>query len=169
MPGSPAPHRKESGCLSKPLGLLHLLRSWQAPLQNLPLHRATMSTQAFGNLRTTVLNGAGELHSSVLHVPSTVATCIHRGSPKPWEQKQRSKMRLSCLDICEELTEKAAKKYRCLPRLIGELEKYILSKPRNSQYMHAKLLQPCLTLCNPMDSSPPGSSVHRILQARTLE
>ena len=27
----------------------------------------------------------------------------------------------------------------------------------------------CLTLCNPMDCSPPGSSVHGILQARTLE
>jgi len=26
----------------------------------------------------------------------------------------------------------------------------------------------CLTLCNPMDCSPPGSSVHGILQARTL-
>ena len=27
----------------------------------------------------------------------------------------------------------------------------------------------CLTLCHPMDSSPAGSSVHRILQARILE
>ena len=35
--------------------------------------------------------------------------------------------------------------------------------------MHAKSLQSCLTLCNPMDSSPPDSSVHGILQARTLE
>ena len=26
-----------------------------------------------------------------------------------------------------------------------------------------------LTLCNPMDYSPPGSSAHEILQARTLE
>ena len=26
--------------------------------------------------------------------------------------------------------------------------------------MHAKLLQSCLTLCDPMDCSPPGSSVH---------
>ena len=33
----------------------------------------------------------------------------------------------------------------------------------------AKLLQSCLILCNPMDHSPPGSSVHGILQARTLE
>ena len=29
--------------------------------------------------------------------------------------------------------------------------------------------QSCLTLCNPTDCSPPGSSVHGILQARILE
>ena len=29
--------------------------------------------------------------------------------------------------------------------------------------------QSCPTLCNPMDCSPPGSSVHGILQARILE
>ena len=29
--------------------------------------------------------------------------------------------------------------------------------------------QSCLTFCNPMDQSPPGSSVHGILQARILE
>ena len=33
----------------------------------------------------------------------------------------------------------------------------------------AKLLQSCLTLCDPMDCSPPGASVHGILQARILE
>ena len=33
----------------------------------------------------------------------------------------------------------------------------------------AKSLQSCLTLCDPMDCSPPGSSVHGILQARVLE
>ena len=35
--------------------------------------------------------------------------------------------------------------------------------------MHAKLLQLCLTLCNPMDGSLPASSVRGILQARILE
>ena len=35
--------------------------------------------------------------------------------------------------------------------------------------VHAKSLQSCPTLCNPMDCSPPGSSVHEILQARILE
>ena len=33
----------------------------------------------------------------------------------------------------------------------------------------AKLLQSCPTLCDPIDSSPPGSPVLGILQARTLE
>ena len=32
-----------------------------------------------------------------------------------------------------------------------------------------KSLQSCLTLCNPIDGSPPGSSVPGILQARILE
>ena len=35
--------------------------------------------------------------------------------------------------------------------------------------MGAKLLQSCLTLCDPVDCSLPGSSVHGILQARILE
>ena len=33
----------------------------------------------------------------------------------------------------------------------------------------AKSLQSCPTLCDPRDSSPPGSPVPGILQARTLE
>ena len=33
----------------------------------------------------------------------------------------------------------------------------------------AKSLKSCPTLCDPIDGSPPGSSVHGILQARILE
>ena len=32
-----------------------------------------------------------------------------------------------------------------------------------------KLLQSCPTLCDPMDYSPPGSSLHGVFQARILE
>ena len=40
----------------------------------------------------------------------------------------------------------------------------------NKRYIMCVLVaQSCLTLCNPMDYSPPGSSVHGILQARILE
>ena len=35
--------------------------------------------------------------------------------------------------------------------------------------MHARLLQLCPALCDSMDCSPPGSSVHGISQARILE
>ena len=35
--------------------------------------------------------------------------------------------------------------------------------------MKVKAAQSCLTLCNPMDCSPPGSSVHGIVQVRILE
>ena len=36
-------------------------------------------------------------------------------------------------------------------------------------YVCVFVTQSCLTLCNPMDCSPPGSSVHGILLARILE
>ena len=36
-------------------------------------------------------------------------------------------------------------------------------------FIIAKSLQSCLTLCDPIDDSPTGSPVPRILQARTLE
>ena len=35
--------------------------------------------------------------------------------------------------------------------------------------VHAKSLQSCLTICDPMDSNPQGPPVHGILQARILE
>ena len=53
------------------------------------------------------------------------------------------------------------------------------SLPPNQRWLHAcsviqscptwSVAQSCLTLCDPMDCSPPGSSVHGILQARRLE
>ena len=40
---------------------------------------------------------------------------------------------------------------------------------RYAMLCYAKSLQSCPTLCDPIDSSPPGSPVPGILQARTLE
>ena len=36
-------------------------------------------------------------------------------------------------------------------------------------YVHAKSFHSCPTLCNPMDCSLPGSSIHGVLEARILE
>ena len=35
--------------------------------------------------------------------------------------------------------------------------------------MKSEVAQSCPTLCEPMDCSPPGSSIHGIFQARVLE
>ena len=42
-------------------------------------------------------------------------------------------------------------------------------QPKNIAIAIAKSLQSCLTLCDPIDGSPPDSPVPGILQARTLE
>ena len=40
----------------------------------------------------------------------------------------------------------------------------LTQKEKESEVAHS-----CLTLCNPMDCSLPGSSIHRIFQARVLK
>ena len=55
-----------------------------------------------------------------------------------------------------------------------ELDKAVYCHPVYLTYMqsvcmHDKLLQSCLILCDPLEYSQPGSSVHGILQARILE
>jgi len=40
---------------------------------------------------------------------------------------------------------------------------------KNAQHHYGEVAQSCPTLCNPMDSSQPSSSVHGIFQTRILE
>ena len=46
---------------------------------------------------------------------------------------------------------------------------FCYKREKNAAAAAAKSLQSCLTLCDPIDGSPPGSPVPGILQARTLE
>ena len=69
--------------------------------------------------------------------------------------------------------------FRILPQLKARLkakESKATSRPVSHHQscvyvcVYAQLVsQSCLTLCDPMDYSPPSSSVHRSLQARILE
>ena len=43
------------------------------------------------------------------------------------------------------------------------------AEDRSAAAAAAKSLQSCLTLCDPIDGSPPGSPIPGVLQARTLE
>ena len=54
--------------------------------------------------------------------------------------------------------------YQNLERLFIHSQNIIISI-----VLCAKLLQMCPTLWDPMDYSPPGSSIHGILQVRILE
>ena len=49
------------------------------------------------------------------------------------------------------------------------LKKFFLDKRTPAAAAAAVLLQSCLTLCDPIDSSPRGSPAPGILQARTLK
>ena len=51
----------------------------------------------------------------------------------------------------------------------GFKESDMTERLNNMCYLNAKSLHFCLTFCDPMDHSSPGSSVHRILQAGILE
>ena len=45
----------------------------------------------------------------------------------------------------------------------------VLENVSKNKHFFSSVTQSCLTLCDPMDSSLPGSSVHGIFQARILE
>ena len=63
----------------------------------------------------------------------------------------------------------------CSPGIIlrisrsSSLSNMLSHKTRTKSPKNAKSLRSCPTLCNPMNHSLPGSSVHGILQARILE
>ena len=48
-------------------------------------------------------------------------------------------------------------------------KKMIMKTSPHTESVNVSVAQSCPTLCNPMDYSPPGSSVHGIFQARILE
>ena len=63
------------------------------------------------------------------------------------------------MDLCDKV----------MSLLLNMLSRLVITfLPRNAATA-AKSLQSCPTLCDPIDSSPPGSPIPGILQARTLE
>ena len=67
------------------------------------------------------------------------------------------------------MLEKVQRKGNPLTLLVGMQTSIATMRNSVAAAAAAKSLQSCLTLCNPIDSFLPGSSVPGILQARTLE
>ena len=63
----------------------------------------------------------------------------------------------------------ARKDWKQKEKRMAEDEMVSITNSMDMCYACAQSLQSCLTLCDPMDCSLPGSSVHEILQKRILE
>ena len=81
-------------------------------------------------------------------------TLYRRQGSRPSPRKRNAKRQNGCL----------RKSYKELKK-----EEKRKAKEKRKDAAAAKSLQSCLTLCNPIDGSPPGSFVPGILQARTME
>ena len=78
---------------------------------------------------------------------------------RQWEEEKKKKVGLyQTKNLCKE--KKTINKMKMQPMESGKT--FV-------NYISNSVSQSCLTLCNPMDCSPPGSPVHGILQARLLE
>ena len=102
--------------------------------------------------------GEGERLPTSVFWPENSMDCIVHGVTKSWTQLSNFHFHLSNeqkLDV----------------KLLQFLNKIYLrmQKPLPLEDKYAKSLQSCLTLCQPIDGSPPGSPIHGILQARVLE
>ena len=94
-----------------------------------------------------------------------VATLFSRESSQP-----RDRIWVSCI-AGRFFTIWAISVYSC-NEILSILSRLVLIEKVqlcSVNFVHAKSHQSCLPLCNPMDYSPPGFSVHGILQARILE
>ena len=57
----------------------------------------------------------------------------------------------------------------CKPLMYGSLIRIDFQNTPAAAAAAAKSIHSCLTLCDPIEGSPPGSPVHGIFQARVLE
>ena len=104
-----------------------------------------------------------ETHSSILawRIPWTEKT----GRQNPWSHKAPDTTERSTAVYSEwRQAGNSPEPQRKRPMQRGYMSMYFLS-----YYSKVLVAQSCPTLCDPTDSSPEGSSVHEILQARILE
>ena len=86
-----------------------------------------------------------------------VCLCVHRASAA---EGLRQHIRL-------ELTDRLKRLF--IQHVVTECLLHVLRARSREGKVKVKVTQSCLTLCDPMDCSPPVSSVRGILQARILE
>ena len=103
---------------------------------------------------------------------------IAKNSPNMRKETKSSKYRLSgkinlWRNMLRHILIKQKKNYKDKEKILthnkGKSKNNITGNSNKVAAAAAKSLQSCPTLCDPIDSSPPGPAVPGILQARTLE
>ena len=97
--------------------------------------------------------------------------------PASWEICMQVRKQQLELDMEQQTDSKSGKEYvkavYCHPAYLTYMQSTsweMLDCMKHKQRTNeSEIAQSCLTLCNPMDCSLPGSSIHRILQARVLK
>ena len=114
---------------------------------------------------------------TVLLLPRTPSCPWHSAltqsdrSRADWKEQQQSQPALPCCSKDTFTFSFSLSFFLFLPPSLPP-PSFLPSFPSMQQWSFtaaAKSLQSCPTLCNPIDGSPPGSSVHGTLQARVLE
>ena len=98
--------------------------------------------------------------------------CFFQGFPPSWSLRAESRAGRTTRDTQDQLRASLGATHTCgtsladdsmLMRVLG-----LFLIPTAAAAAAAKSLQSCPTLCDPIDGSPPGSTIPGILQARTL-
>ena len=93
--------------------------------------------------------------------------------PLSMEKEVRCNINAPCLQLLMNINESYSQQpVPFLSQLVSGFyakRLILVLKPPNTVCMHVKSLQLHPTLCNPVDCSLPGSSVHGIFQVRILE
>ena len=98
-------------------------------------------------------------------------------SEKMWSTEEENGKPLQYSSLENSMSSMKMQKDRTLidelPRLLGTQYatgyQWRNNSRKNKAAAAVKSLQLCPTLCDPIDNSPPGSTVHGIFQARVLE
>jgi len=86
----------------------------------------------------------------------------------PWRHRGEPTFPIEVWSVHQKIWDK-------MPRAKNSIEAFTTQREVQIRNMHpaaaaaAKSFQSCLTLCDPIDGSPPGSPIPGILQTRTLE
>ena len=98
-------------------------------------------------------------------LPDWVGTCLHQAE----SNNNNNKIFKICSLVSDLLQESVSVQFS--RPVVSDFVTTWTAVRQADGLMHApaKWLQSCPTLCNPIDCSPPGSSVHGSLQARILE